>query len=307
MNQVIDLQPVPEPQASPNVERAMQRVTAEAETIADIIRIMDEEILHWRERLEACFAGFPDDKKDALREVFDEINADIRRRLEPWPKWVVNLAAEIFAVHNPTIPKTTIQEGFTLLHFIVFEWRLDRSIPFPKHQFESFDPALLGAMCGHSVALAENVDEKMAQLKQRVADCTAKGLLTPEKQAEHAKFINREEKHTLEKSLSEMNGLLAKCMEENPKFILRYSEGLANAKGNTFDSKGNLKEPPLMRIYEKIFEEWPQVEAMSGPTKLCKFLEPLLNENDPDKRLERVKQIRRRLGIVFNGQVRGTA
>jgi hypothetical protein len=95
------------------------------------------------------------------------------------------------------------------------------------------------------------------------------------------------------------------CLENNPLIMVQFSEGFTKARGNTFDKNGNVKLPPLIGIYAEILLHLPEVEDMSGVTEFCEFLKPLLNEKDPVKRLERVKQIRRRLGIVFKGKVKG--
>lgn len=78
MSQIVELQPVPKTQPSPEVDQALKRVFAEAKTIADTFRILDEEILRWDERQEACIAGFPADKQKIVREVFAEVNAGMR-------------------------------------------------------------------------------------------------------------------------------------------------------------------------------------------------------------------------------------
>lgn len=291
MKEIIDLEPKLESPPTDKIERALKRISTEAKTIADTFRIIEEELFErieferheWKE---AAIARLPIERQKQFRADMAEGAVEMRRYLEPWPNWAVHLAGEIFAIHLPSIPKAIIHEGLTLFHYVIFEWPIDRSVPFPENRFAPFDPALLGAMFGHTIARGEDMQRKLAE-------CLKQKLFSPEKYAEFQQRLSPG------KLLTDANHAIAECMKADPHFIVRYSDHLAHAKANTFDKKGNAKEPPLMPIYEKIFENWPKVERMSGPTELGKFLGPLLNESDPDKRMNRVKAIRRRLGIVF--------
>jgi hypothetical protein len=288
-NEIIDLQPVPESNGL-QPDRIAQRVMTEVNSVADLFRVLDEDVLS--KKYEKAIARAPAKHEAALRGVFKEIDAGIQRRLRPWPKWVLRLAAELYAVSCPTIPKEKILEGFELIHFLFFDWRFDESVPFPAHKFESFDPAIFGSVFGHVVALMENFQGK--------ADyCLRANAISVEEYNEFKREI------AFERYVSEVNEYVTAYTRHNPQFLIRFSEALAHAKANTFDKKGNRKELPRMAIYERIFEQWPEVEAMSGVTEFCKFLEPLLNEPDPEKRLNRTKSIRRQFGIVFEGKVRG--
>jgi hypothetical protein len=90
-------------------------------------------------------------------------------------------------------------------------------------------------------------------------------------------------------------------MELIPTGLFEFAVGFANAKQNTFDKQGWLRETTLTRIYGEIVENWPEIEELSGPTALCNFLSPVLkgNDNSPEMRLDRVNKICQRMGVRF--------
>ena len=57
-------------------------------------------------------------------------------------------------------------------------------------------------------------------------------------------------------------------------------EKIVDAKRATFDETGNLRVTPATEIYEAVFENWQQVEKMSGTAELTKFLDPFLGMGD---------------------------
>src|SRR5438046_9929894 len=89
----------------------------------------------------------------------------------------------------------------------------------------------------------------------------------------------------------------------------RLSEAVASAKDRTFDEQRGLKETTATKVYRAILADWPDVEALEGPTQLCRLLEKALqgSRNDPESKLDRVKKICARMGILFKPAVKGQA
>jgi len=273
----------------------IKRVLDEAEVVADIVRRIDAEFFSLNPRWNALLETLSPDEREVLRELFDEHHDRVRRRFEPWPEWVWRIAAELCSVQFPTIPKSRIKEVFRFIHFFVFEMRLKGPRPQEPLRFPDVDATLLGSLLGHLVARMERERVEVERLVGS-KDMSAE---------ERAKYLAR---IAAASDLSKVNGPLADCLNTYPGFLVPFSEALAKAKTNTFDKHGNTKETSLSAIYQAIFEEWPAVEMMSGPTQLCEYLGPLLHGsgNDPEMRLDRVKKICRRMGIVFRGTRKGT-
>ena len=308
MNQIIDLEPFPETrpltELDRNRERMMQsenkftRMLAECETIAEIIQGLEGMLIDRDARLEKMAkVQLPPDLRAEFLALMEETDAHFRRHLEPWPDWVVRLAADLWSVQAPTIPKAKILETLRFIHFLVFEFRFYCPASRASFRWPDIDAKIMGAVIGHSVA-------RMEKDKREFSEFLEKSRLSKEK---HAEFTAHLSEFSIDGYMAELAPHLAECAKEYPAHVIPFMEGLAIAKANTFDKGGQLKAMPLRPVYQAIFSNWPKIERMSGPAELCRFLDPYLNEKAPDKKLERVKQIRRRLGIVFKRKARGTA
>src|ERR1700722_5980300 len=60
-------------------------------------------------------------------EVHESIWQPIRRFFEPWPDWVLRIAAEVYHVALPNVPKVTIEEAFRFIHFFALQAKIDGS------------------------------------------------------------------------------------------------------------------------------------------------------------------------------------
>lgn len=275
------------------VKGEFDQILAEAKTVADILRRIDRDFFSVNKRLESVLAELPPDERAEFQAVLDKHEEYTRRRMYPWPDWVLRIAVELFSVQFPSISKARIEETFQCVHSFVFEFPLQQAIR-PPIKFPDIDARILGSLMGHTVARVEAGQRELSNI-------LAKKDVSPEVRAEYlAKISSMSE-------MSEMSTPLADCVKAYPGFLVQFSEALVNAKSKTFDKEGRLKETSLTPIYQAIFDDWPAIEEMSGPTELCEHLQPLLlgGENDPDKRLDRVKKICRRMGIVFKGSVKG--
>lgn len=219
---------------------------------------------------------------------------DVLRYCEPWPEWVLRVAAEICQVDLPTVPKETIKANLRWIHALFFEVRLDgsslpESIPPPK-----LDPEVMGALMGHLVAHLERWNAELGK-------ASAKELLSSDAFAESSRLFS------LEVMQQELVPHLSKYLEIRSTGFLAFNDALKEARMNTVGKSGERKETTLTRVYRALFEDWPRVERLSGPTALCDFLSPVLkgNESDPEKRLDRVKKVCRRMGVQFQRTVKG--
>jgi hypothetical protein len=164
--------------------------------------------------------------------------------------------------------------------------------------FPQIDAKILGTLIGHAFAMT-------AHLRTKLETAVKSGVLTQEDaadfEAEYAKQLSEEEFQR------EMQPHVSKYFDARPTKWVEFSEAMTVARRKTLDPDGSLKETTLTNVYSKILEDWPKVEEMSGPTELCAFLEPVLvgSENDPDKKLDRVKKLCRRLKIQFRPIVKG--
>ncbi len=225
------------------------------------------------------------------RERF--LNAFVRW-CEPWPEWVLRIAAEVLHVYFPTIPKKTIKAGLQKLHFFLFGLRLNEKGFAELETMLKVDAAVYGAMLGHFCAWMENSRRNLDRE-------LAKGLISPDQHLEYAKLSSLE---FLQAQVAEP---IADFLKSNPDNWLAGVTAFAKAKASTFDRSGSCKETTSTRVYYVILRNWPEIEELSGPTALAHFLRPVLegSENDPEKRLDRVKKVCRRMGITFKPFVKG--
>jgi len=183
------------------------------------------------------------------------------------------------------IPRKTIFAHLRFAHAFVFELKFDGSMKIEALKFPGFDLRVFGALIGHCIALGESGLAMAREL-------ALAGKLSPEKLAEFTKDF----------STDKVFGPLGDYMKARADSdLLPLFEGMVDAKRKTFDRHGCSKETTATRIYRAIFDDWTEVEELSGPTQLCKFLDSTLSaeSKDPDRKLERVKKICARMGIIF--------
>ena len=259
-------------------DEEIRRVFGDSKTFADFFK------QHYQRNLEPFLKSVPKGEK-----VFSRFMC----YLDPRPDWVLRVAVEVVSVHFPTIKKEVIYDCFRFAHWFFFEMRFDGSGPRPP-EFPEIDPRVLGAMIGHMVVMPET-------LRSTAAEALKAGNLSPEKYAEYV------EEFSSERFQIELQPHLNRYFKARPKEIIEVCEAIADAKKKTLDEQGRLKETTLTKVYSAILDDWPEIEELSGPTELCAFLKPVFigNENDPEKRLDRVKKICRRMGIQFKPPVKG--
>jgi hypothetical protein len=253
--------------------------------IAEVFRRLKKEMLV--ELIAKHSAQYP--------ELLDEsFSRHLLRFYEPWPDWTLRIAAEVLHVNYPTLPKKEIEQFFRFLHFWVFEFRLDCSIPreswvrFPKFE----DASWWGSAMGHIIAQVENVRHKAKQF-------VATHPMTPEKRAEFEKLTSFDEVQR------QTAPLFSDYFKQRPEKSLELLTAMTNAKGKTFDESGLPKETTLTRIYKEIFAGWPVIEELSGVTALTEYLKPHLGNGDIERQQDRVKKIVKRMGITFKPYVKG--
>src|SRR5436189_2020874 len=188
MDQAINLEPVAQSESSeesrPFSEDEMARVIEEAKTFADFFRWIDGRLHRFQsKRFEGAIADLPRETQAQVRAIGEQVDKEWRRRLEPWPDWVLRVATEIWAVRNPTIPKAKIYDGFRFIHFVFFEMQL-RDAKQILHDV-NFDPKIFGALLGHSVG---GIEHMRSQLDQYLAA----GVLSKERHEKYAKEFSTE-------------------------------------------------------------------------------------------------------------------
>lgn len=211
---------------------------------------------------------------------------DLLRYFEPWPDWVFNIGAEVFAVHFPSVSKQTFTAILKNIHWLIFEAKIkgECSPPPPFNLPPDFENEFLRFM-GHMSKHLDILEEQLL------------GIDTAE--------ISPELRLKIDKLRAEN----PKKRKKLAKLFLNYLAKRGNqidtigvvldANRATLDSKGRIRETRATAIYKKILFSWPEVESLAGTKELCLFLEPLLDSNDALVNLERVKKIVQRMGIVF--------
>jgi hypothetical protein len=222
----------------------------------------------------------------------DAILKTLSRCFEPWPSWVLNVAAEILKVYFPTMERTWLRRSLQCLHALFFELRLDGTTPPGTIPVPELDPTVLGAIWGHTIAVGEDCHKRMLQMANNKL-VTAEELLKFEEKLEPPKYA------------ADVFAYYVKV--RGVRNFGKVADAMAKAKDRTFDKQGCAKETTATEIYRQIFINWPHVETLAGPTELFRFLEPVLDgsRNDPVLRLDRVKKICTRMEIVFGSPIKG--
>ena len=212
------------------------------------------------------------------------------RYFEPWPDWALRIIVEIWRVYLPTIPRSTIYDFIRFAHDLFLVLKLDGSTPKEAFKCPEIDFVHVGALNGHMAALCENL---MLRIKAEFEQ----NSISSEDYKRYADDLSPERMQT------EMLPFLRAL----PSKLFAFAEGFAQAKSDTFDKKGSLRETMLTKVYVEIFENWPAIEELSGPTALCAFLNPVLKGNitDSEMQLDRVKKICQRMGIRFKPLKKG--
>lgn len=264
-------------------KHGLEKVFPGANTLAECLRY------HYETRLSEFWEKLPN--RDVVKRQF-------LRRYQPWPDWVLWCAVEVYRVFFPRINKQVIFESFKLFHDFIFEARFDETERKHPPIYPKINAEVLGTVVGHLLAVAEHAK---GQFDDLVRDGKLSQGEIAEFQAKHGKHLSEAEFHR------EVQPHLMRYLSIRPADLVQFSDAMAVARRNTFDANGGLKETTSTKVYSKILEDWPQVEEMSGATELCTFLNPLLvgSENDPAKKLDRVKKIRQRLKIRFRRVVKG--
>lgn len=243
----------------------------------------------YQEKLDVSLAKLP-------AEQADEITRGFYRSFEPWPEWVLRIASEVHHVSFPKIPTDTIFDVLQCFNFYLTKAKLDGSnqAEFPK--MPTISAGDCGAMFGHMAAL-------ISDYRKQVDEARKEGLLSRKSHAYYSKGFS------IETFQQEMSPAVCEFFRIRPAAIVEFNLAFAKAMNETFDEMGLLRETTLTDIYRKILSEWPEVEGLSGPTALCEYLDPLLtgSGNDPEQKLDRVKKLCRRMGIVFVPFVKGQA
>ena len=263
-------------QSEPDVEKLLKRCA----TFGDVFRS------YYAIKLRDAFSGQPATIRETILNNF-------LRFFEPWPDWVLRIAAEVDGVYAPTISKTLLYDCFRLIHTFFFELRLDGTSPRESVSIPKIDASTLGAGMGHAFVVAQVVERQALELAQA-------GVLSPEKLLEYQTRAKPPE--ALKKALT--NYIDARSLSD----FIEFSNALANARARTLDKRGQFRTTTATDVYAAILSDWPTVETMTGPTELCTFLSSRLvgSQNDPAFKLDRIKKICRRMGIKFKGR-KGTS
>jgi len=214
------------------------------------------------------------------------------RYCKPWPEWVLRIAAEVLAVRFPTVKKQTLFDCLRWLLFLAVEARIDQS------NFESVPPApkvddrFMGAVAGH--LLAHFIRH------EPILRAAASQTPAQDKPGEPAKPDQKQSVPTLDELQQQFVPTIAGYFNDFPIGFLDFNSALAEAKANTFDKAGNVKDKHRTPIYRKILSDWVEIEGLSGPKELTDYLGPkLLNDPEFERRYDRVKHICSDFKITF--------
>jgi hypothetical protein len=249
----------------------------ETQTLAEMFK------RHYRKTSVSVLAMLPPDHRKSFER-------DFFRHFDPWPDWVLRIAAEVCHVHLPTISKEAIEDALRFVHFFVFVARLDGSSKEQMPKMPDLSPKMMGALGGHTLAIALKLREKFE---------AARSTVPADKLEEISKEVS------LENFQSEIAPAVAEYFKAKPSAFIGFQEGFSEAKSKTFDKHGSRKETLLTPIYERILSEWPEIECLTGPKALTEYLSPLLCGQDFEAKYERVKAICKRKRITFKPFVKG--
>jgi hypothetical protein len=262
--------------------RKLEKIFPGAKTIGECLHY------HYKSRLANFWRQIPDG--DVLERQF-------LRRYTSWPDWALECAVEVCRVFVPRVRREIISDSFRFFHAFVFEARFDGSESGQPPAFPQLDAKVFGTIVGHFLALGTH-------LRTQLDELASSGLSSEKLQELEGMYVSQLSEEAVQR---EMQPHLSKYFEARPTKWVEFSEAMSVAKRKTLDPHGGLKETTATKIYSKILEDWPKVEEMSGPTELCAFLDPVLvgSENDPHKKLDRVKKICSRLKVRFQPIVKG--
>jgi len=250
----------------------------------------------FRAYLEPYYAKIP---RFACGPTPEADRARFERVFRHWPKWVFRLAAEVWHVRCPTIPKEIFFETFRVVNAIMFRCSPDRvrTLSLTSSAIDRIDlqalQTVLASFMGHSVEHLESIRKKLDALRQS-------GQLSKKEYAEQIEELSR---CSIEPAIREMFAMWSQDTSANPLDLTRTLE---NARGQTFDRHGNPKETPLTPIYAVMLSNWITIENMTGPKELMNFLSPKFKGSmqHAEREVARIATLCSRLGVKFRGRVK---
>jgi hypothetical protein len=224
--------------------------------------------------------------RKTLQEFAPQIDADLilglhERLAEPWPAWVLHIAAKLIHLHAPTIKLADIESGIAWLHWIALEMTPDRKGKPPPPEFPGGRKEVM-EICGRAIGHVEATESALTRLLEAFPDL----LLSYREGAK--KDLN-----------PMMEFTKAQLAEANLEEVAIFGTALADARSKTVDKNGEIRGTSASEAYRQMLWNWPEIEQMSGPSELCAFLRPHLGSGSEEHHLDRVKKMCRRLGIKF--------
>jgi len=271
-------------------ERKKRLPVEKANTLAEILRFGLEKKL-------------PALRRSLNKEKIDPKKRDIflrrwMRLYAPWPEWVLRVATEVLVVHFPRVQRKTIFEGLKAIHWLFFEAKIHDDSEPPQFDFPPDLRNELVRLFGHMEKHMEELGKQIEELKKELLK-----VKLPERSDE----IEQKIKPKWQNDYKRMGDLFLDFLKRKPpEEHLPTMETLLIANKATFDEEGRARDTTATAIYRKILESWEEVELLSGPEQLCDFLDPVLGHGDAEAKLDRVKHIVRRMGIVFHPVCQGT-
>lgn len=211
------------------------------------------------------------------------------RFFRPWPDWVLRVAAEVWAVRFPRIPKQAIYDCFTFVHHIFFCPIRGEVTAHPEWTFFSDLPGLVHAMLGHMQAWRSRSRQLVAELEA--------GPQSPSQQATLNETKKKLEKLDAEFEKAVWNYIEAKRTRGDEVFAMM--EDVGKAKRATFDKRGEPRVTTATPIYEKILAEWIKVESLGGMKELVALLDPVLGRRTWEQKYQLVKKLCQRVHLQF--------
>ena len=87
-------------------------------TLGEILWMIEADSMR---RFDAALAehGVSEEKRNSMRQE------DFSRWYQPWPDWVLNIGAEVFDVHFPSVSKQTFISILRNIHWLIFEVKIE--------------------------------------------------------------------------------------------------------------------------------------------------------------------------------------
>ena len=298
------MNPPPDPTPNPNLPVPVTQAAQPLEVVPEASDV--EELMKAHRTLAGVFKAV---LKPHVREIvgaslkpnFEAAEYRLDRFFRPWPKWVFRLAAEVWHVQCPTIPKEAFIQTLRLLHVCMFH-RLTTSqndirSPDWSKVGDRFDfrvlPFIHSAFLGHAL---EHIKAEQAELDK----LRAAGLISDKDYAERISVMSPER----------VEEMLKRCFsawsQDEGVSLTELIKTFENARAKTFDKNGALKQTQLTPIYRAMLYNWMTVERMSGPKELSNFLTPYLKGKSKSATGEqaRIATLCSRLGVKFRGKSR---